>query len=83
MKRYGVGESIPQEEGSESEKDQMKENRTSKKGIATSLMTKGDAQREEVAPRDREKPKRLLENRGEQNKKGQQTLIHPLHPAPL
>ena len=58
MKMYVVNGSIlPKEEGEE-EKDQMKEKRTSKRSLATLLPT------EEVAPRNWEKRKRPLENKG-------------------
>ena len=45
------------------EKDQTKENRTSKKGLVVLLMRKERPQRKDVAPRNRGKRKRHLENR--------------------
>ena len=65
MKRYVKnGSTLPKEEN-EAEKDQMKENRTSEKGLAGLLMTEEKVQREEVAPRNWEKRKRLVGMTGE------------------
>ena len=58
MKRYVEKGSMLPKEASEAKKDQ-----TSKKVLAKLLMTEERAQREEVAPRNREKGKRPVENR--------------------
>ena len=57
MKMYVVKGSIFQKEKSEAEKDQTKENRTSKKDLSTLLKTEEKVQWEEVTPRNREKRK--------------------------
>ena len=64
MKMYEEKGSILPKEGCKAEKQQTKGNRTSKKDISTLLMTEEKVKQEEVAPRNREKRKRPLENGG-------------------
>ena len=57
------GLTLPGKE-SEVENNQTKENMTSKKDLSTLLTTEEKVQWEEAAPKNREKRKRRLENRG-------------------
>ena len=64
MKIYVLKRSIHPKKESEEEKDQTKDNRTSKKDLATLLTTEEKMQWEEVTPRNQEKRERPLGNRG-------------------
>ena len=67
MKMYVMKGSILPKEESEVEKDQMKENWTSKKDLSTLLKKEEKVQWEEVGPRNQEKRKRPLEKRASKN----------------
>ena len=77
MKMYVKRGSIFPKEESEAEKNQTKENRTSKKDLPAYLTTQEMAQWEEVTPRIQERRKGPLRTWNSRYGKGTETKISP------